>query len=172
MATLVAGAAAFTATSAAAAPLCVPSGKSVDWLKANEAAGGHAIACHVGKTEKNLLGRIKGTPEPGKTCQSGTPAASSFTDVNSAAGFIAATVTGHPNEVRNWLALPAGANLVLNGASKGSNVGIVMAPEAKKGKGTCSVVGGYDCNKAKTFAVVLARVAGANVCVVRTAYPI
>lgn len=163
---------------AAADPLCIPAGDTVAWLDKNETAGGHTVACHVGKTEANLFERIKGGVAPGKTCQ-GADEASTFPEKKRAADLVAGAVNDNVKAVKTWLALPAApapAPLVLTARSKdGSNVGFVMKAAAKKGKSSCSKIGGYDCNDAKRFTVVLRRVpapdAAGNVCIVRTAYP-
>jgi hypothetical protein len=65
-------------------------------LAAEEAAGGHTIARHVGKTEQELRRRLASNPR--------MDAASSFVDLAQATQAVDAALLAHASAIARWLA--------------------------------------------------------------------
>jgi hypothetical protein len=85
-------------------------------LEAHENAGSHLIERHVGKSEQDLIERLR---------KENISASSSFRDLPSAEHFIAATITGHQAEIDAWVDGQGGRRLVIDGhfdASTGISV--------------------------------------------------
>lgn len=74
-------------------------------LAADEAAGGHTLARHVGLTDRQLAERLRREPSIG--------AASTFVDRQSAERAVAATLERHRARIERWLAGRSGADLAL-----------------------------------------------------------
>jgi hypothetical protein len=83
------------------APGTVPGGG----LEAHEAAGGHLIERHVGKTEEWLVDRVR---------NQNISAASSFRDLPEAEHFVAATIAMHQGRIDAWVDGQGGNRLVVD----------------------------------------------------------
>ena len=75
---------------------CVPKQFPDKWLEAQESAGGHTIARHVGKADQWLVERLAKQPK--------IPATSSFTDLENARLGIRAALSQHRSRINNWAA--------------------------------------------------------------------
>jgi hypothetical protein len=75
---------------------CVPKQFPDKWLEAQESAGGHTIARHVGKADQWLVERLAKQPK--------IHAASSFTDLENARLSIRAALSQHRSRINNWAA--------------------------------------------------------------------
>ncbi len=150
-----------------AAAACEPprNNKWTEWLRAQDAAGGHAFKCHVSKTPGNLAGRISGRGgHRGDTCQQ-VDTASSFTNASAFARATADTLR------TNWRIVAGGRReLVLHGGAA-ETIGIIVS-ETNPGRGwsRCANARGYFCKPAKNWTVVL-RNDGQGKCHLHTAYP-
>lgn len=92
------------------APVEVPGGG----LEAHEAAGGHLIERHVGKSEEWLVDRVR---------RDNISAASSFRDIDEAEHFVAATLSEHQGRIDAWVDGQGGNRLVVD-ASFDASTGI------------------------------------------------
>jgi hypothetical protein len=92
------------------APSEVPGGG----LEAHEAAGGHLIERHVGKSEEWLVDRVR---------RDNISAASSFRDIGEAGYFVAATLSEHQDRIDAWTGGKGGNRLVVD-ASFDASTGI------------------------------------------------
>lgn len=73
---------------------CVPAQFPDKWLEAQERAGGHTLARHVGKDDAWLTERLANDPR--------IPAASSFNSLADARLAIRAALTEHRARINNW----------------------------------------------------------------------
>lgn len=74
-------------------------------LEAHEQAGSHLIERHVGKSEQDLIDRLK---------KENISASSSFRDLPSAEHFVAATIAEHQDQVDAWVDGQGGNRLVID----------------------------------------------------------
>ncbi|WP_027834246.1 RNase A-like domain-containing protein [Maritalea myrionectae] len=86
---------------------CLPNPFPLGWLTAQELAGGHTIARHVGKTDAQLVNRLINSPN--------IQNASTYTDQQTAELAITAGLTGVRVAVNNW------ANNALHGQRRVDN---------------------------------------------------
>lgn len=85
-----------------AAAACVPAHFPADWLQQQEAAGGHTIARHVGKSDAWLIRRLIDDPRIAQ--------ASGYADLLTAQASIEAALIWHRNAADRWAArAPANA---------------------------------------------------------------
>ena len=129
------------------APAASPKTYRSAFLHDNEASGGHVLAKHVGKTDQELIARLKAEPHLRKV--------STFTDEATAEGVIKVAIAENQEMVRKWLKAGKDVDLDL----------LVDSPEAigrLVSRGTSSSVDG------KSAVVVLRR--AANGYYVITAY--
>lgn len=88
------------------AGVCVPETFPADWLHRQEQAGGHTIARHVGKTDQELLARLRREPD--------IAAASTFPSEAAAQRAIQAALVVHREALNAWAAeAPPGARRVI-----------------------------------------------------------
>ena len=87
-------------------------------LAADEAAGGHTLARHVGLSDADLARRLAREPN--------LAAASTFTDRAAAERAVGAALDAGRARLRDWAARPPGANLALAWSGDGSPVGRVL----------------------------------------------
>jgi len=121
-------------------------------LAADEAAGGHTLARHVGRTDRQLAARLRREPSIG--------AASTFVDRQTAERAVAVTLERHRARIERWLAGRSGADLALElRGGAGEALGRVLL------RGTREPV-------AATGARVVLRRRGEGGFFVLTAYPI
>lgn len=83
------------AASKAALAQCVPTNFTSDWLQQQEGLGGHTIARHVGKTDRQLVERLIDAPR--------ISAASTYPDLATATTNIQAALTANANTLNNWV---------------------------------------------------------------------
>ena len=94
-------------------------------LEAHEQAGSHLIERHVGKSEQDLIDRLK---------KENISASSSFRDLPSAEHFVAATIAEHQDQVDAWVDGQGGNRLVID-ARFDASTGIQRATRRYPGRG-------------------------------------
>jgi len=161
---LIATAAILACALALSSPLhaqCVPAAFPAGWLAAQEAAGGHTIARHVGQTNQQLVNRI---------FAGGVLAAGSYPNVAAAQPTITAALTANAVAINNWRANGAvGGGPVNVGATQAfdyadpANIGTIAytvgnPPNAVGWGPTCA------------FRIVM-RATGGNTCLLLTSFP-
>ncbi len=77
---------------------CIPANFPPNWLQAQEQAGGHTIARHVGWTNQQLVNRLTNSPQISN--------ASTYTNLQSATTTIPAALSSHRNNLNNWASNP------------------------------------------------------------------
>ena len=94
----------------AASAQCVPADFPADYLEREEAAGGHTLARHVGKSDDWLMARLKSDAH--------LHVASSYRDRQTAEAAIEALLDRHRERLNRWAAhAPEGAEFTLRGAA-------------------------------------------------------
>jgi len=128
-----------------------------DWMDAWETAGGHAKACHVGKSDNGLIGRI--TDRGGN--HGGCPpaaASSSFTIIGTAAAAIGAAIKDNKAGIKVWVDGGCVGNHVIDGVADATIGTVVSAFEGRdtsKNRDPCGTNKSYVCETTKKFKVVL-----------------
>jgi hypothetical protein len=159
-------------TFAAAAQTCVPlaNGDWSKWLTAQEDAGGHAKACHLGVSVSGLIGRLEnrgGSKAP--ACAPYGEAASSWSDPASLLGAIKPAITA---DAPGYAAGPAGTHVIQGVSDK--PIGIVVThfegADPEKNRSACDGNSSYVCMKTRTWTAVVRRTQ-AGACYLVTAYP-
>ena len=84
------------------------------WLKAQEKAGGHLIARHVGKSQPYLANRLANSPR--------MPAASTFLNITEAEMAVGRLMKANSSQISSWLSSGANRTLKLEGSFTGGNV--------------------------------------------------
>lgn len=107
------------------APAEVPGGG----LEAHEAAGGHLIERHVGKSEQWLVDRVR---------RDNISAASSFRDIDEAEHFVAETLSEHQGRIDAWVDGQGGNRLVVD-ATFDASTGISVKRGESKAEDVFSV---------------------------------
>ncbi|MEM5300177.1 RNase A-like domain-containing protein [Burkholderia sp. JPY481] len=155
----------------AAAQTCLPpaNGNWAQWLGQQESAGGHAVRCHVGKSESGLIGRIinRGGGK-GDTCAPYPEAASSFTDAKTMLRAISDAIkTSAPGAVTG----PNGRT-TLTGRSE-QKVGLVVktftGKDPSKNRSPCNANKGFVCQGTRNWVAVIEK--NDADCFLLTAYP-
>lgn len=155
-------------TSASAMTCDAPSGgkKWTDWLDAQETAGGHAKACHLGVSEQGLIRRIEGagTNVTG-VCMPPATTASVWSDkqalLNAAQEALAAS--------KSAIATSPPGNHIYDGVSS-TNIGTVVEKGSTSvKKNQCSSNSGYQCKSVSKWKVIFQKTA--TDCFMLTAFP-
>ncbi|MGQ4649110.1 RNase A-like domain-containing protein [Lyngbya aestuarii] len=73
---------------------CIPASFSNDWLQQQEQAGGHTIERHVGKSDQELVERLKKEPKIG--------AASTYPNLTTASTHLEAALTANAPKLNQW----------------------------------------------------------------------
>lgn len=90
------------AAGGSAAAQCVPAAFPPDWLQEQEEAGGHTLARHVGWTDRQLVERLRNSPN--------IAAASTYPDRETAAAAIQAALVQNAAALNRWVrGAPVGA---------------------------------------------------------------
>jgi hypothetical protein len=159
-------------TFAAVAQTCVPPANKdwTGWLTAQEDAGGHAKACHLGVSVSGLIGRLEnrgGSKAP--ACAPYGEAASSWSDP---ASLLAAIKPAIIADAAGYAAGAAGTHVIQGVSDK--TVGIVVTrfegSNPAKNRAACDGNNSYVCMKTKTWTAVV-RKTEAGACYLVTAYP-
>lgn len=103
-------------------------------MAAHEAAGGHLLARHLGKTEADLTARLASQPRLG--------AASTFASRSEAEAAMSSVLSTNASQVNAWTSAGAQGRLVVDGVFNG---GIVLqrgAAAASPGTGARAVLEG------------------------------
>ena len=95
-------------------------------LAADEAAGGHTLARHAGRTDGDLAARLAAEPN--------LAAASTFTDRAAAEHAVAAALAGEVRRIDAWRARERAGNLTLAWPGDGSVVGRVLERGAREAR--------------------------------------
>jgi hypothetical protein len=144
--------------------------KVSQWLDASEAASGHALSCHTGKTSNQLIGRIENRGgSQGDDCRPYPDQSSSFTTKELLRDLIFDNRVAALASMRAATPGGGGGNVVGDYAGDGTTIGTVVRLAEKKEKPLCSD-SRYVCKPAVKATLVFADVGGA--CVLRTAYPV
>lgn len=159
-------------TLGAIAQTCVPpvNGDWTRWLTAQENAGGHTKACHLGVSVSGLIGRLE--DRGGGMAPACTPfgaAASAWSDQASLLSAIKPAIT---SDAAGYAAGEAGTHVIQGVADK--PVGIVASrferSNRTKNRAACDGNNSYVCMKTKTWTAVV-RKTEAGACYLVTAYP-
>jgi hypothetical protein len=150
---LCAAAALLSLAASAAGAACIPDNFPADYLQQQEAAGGHTIARHIGKTDEQLVQRL----EQDRRIRE----ASTYPAVASAQADIIAFLAGGRVAINSWA---AGAR---NGATHVWEVGAghVVGRVASRPLGLGDIA-------ASSHLRVVLRKTGANACLLLTSFPI
>lgn len=136
----------------AASAQCVPAAFPVDYLEQEEAAGGHTLTRHVGKSDDWLMARLADDPH--------LRLASSYTDRKTAEAAIEALLIRHRDRLNRWMVrAPAGAEFTLRGAA-----------DQPIGRTAWRPVGPDHLAESRTLVIVVKK-DGAAGCLVLTSYP-
>lgn len=131
---------------------CVPGEFPRDYLEREEAAGGHTLARHVGKSDDWLMARLKSDAH--------LHFASTYLDRETAEAAIEALLSRHRERLNRWAArVPEGAEFTLRGAA-----------DRPIGRSAWRPVGTDHLADSRTLVVVVKK-AGAASCLVLTSYP-
>jgi Bacterial CdiA-CT RNAse A domain len=131
---------------------CVPTEFPPDYLEREEAAGGHTLARHVGKSDTWLMARLAEDAH--------LQFASSYADGAAAAAAIETLLNRHRARINRWAErAPDGAEFTLRGAA-----------DRPIGHTAWRPVGPDHFAESRTVVVVLKKL-GAARCVVLTSYP-
>lgn len=95
-------------------------------LAADEAAGGHTLARHIGRSDAELEARLAAEPN--------LAAASTFTDRAAAERAVAGALAGQASRVEAWRARARGGNLALAWPGDGGVVGRVLERGARQSR--------------------------------------
>lgn len=122
-------------------------------LVAEEAAGGHTIARHVGRTEAQLRARL--------AAQRGIPAASTFATLGEAERVVAAALRAEQAAIRTWA----------SGATAGQRLAVVYDAQRVIGQGVVRGTG-LLTNMTRVRVVIEKTIAQNRVYFVLTSFPI
>jgi hypothetical protein len=131
---------------------CIPGEFPRDYLESEEAAGGHTLARHVGKSDDWLMARL--------TSDTHLHVASTYIDRETAEAAIETLLSRHRDRLNRWAArAPEGAEFTLRGAA-----------DRPIGRTAWRPVGPDHLADSRTLVVVVKK-AGAASCLVLTSYP-
>ena len=160
--------AASLATVSAVAQTCRPpaNGRWAQWLDAQEDAGGHALACHVGVSVNGLIGRLTNRGgHNGPACAPNGNAASAWSDRSALLNALRPVID---QEGARYAGGAAG-DYVINGVA-GTTVGtVVSASDGGKNRSPCQENKGYVCQKTTAWVAIVRKTA--DDCYLLTAYP-
>jgi hypothetical protein len=136
-----------------AAAQCIPAGAfPPNWLHQQDAAGGHTVALHVGKTDAELVQRLQKTPH--------ITEASTYTDYATAENAITAGLGPLAAAINNWAKAAApGDTLPLNFGAGG-----IVGRVATRPPGLANI------HNSMNFRTVI-RATGGGGCFLLTSYP-
>ncbi|HEV2548568.1 MAG TPA: RNase A-like domain-containing protein [Stellaceae bacterium] len=136
----------------AASAQCIPADFPADYLERAEAAGGHTLARHVGKSDDWLMARLASDAH--------LHVASSYIDRETAEAAIETLLSRHRDRLNRWVErTPEGAEFTVRGAA-----------DRTIGRTAWRPVGADHLADSRTLVVVVKK-AGAASCLVLTSYP-
>lgn len=160
--------AASLATVSAVAQTCRPpaNGRWTQWLQAQEDAGGHALACHVGVSVNGLIGRLTNRGgHNGPACMPNGNAASAWSSEaalqNALRTHIVQAGASYPGDDPN--------DYIIHGTAATTVGTVVTVSHDKKNNSPCPGNNGYVCKKTANW-VAIVRKTPAD-CYLLTAYP-
>ena len=131
---------------------CVPPEFPRDYLAREEAAGGHTLARHVGKSDDWLMARLAGDAH--------LHVASSYVDGETAEAAIEALLRRHRDRLNRWAErVPEGAEFTVRGAA-----------DRAIGRTAWRPVGPDHLADSRTLVVIVRKLGSAS-CLVVTSYP-
>jgi hypothetical protein len=135
---------------------CIPANFPSNWLQAQEQAGGHTIARHVGWTNQQLINRLNNSPDIAN--------ASTYSDLRSATTNIPSALSSYRNNLNNWASnsnVPVGATRAVD-FNAGQVVGrVAFRPPAQT-----------NIRNSTQLRAVMKKSSATGECILLTSYPI
>jgi hypothetical protein len=161
-------AASLITASVSVAQTCLPpaNGRWPQWLAAQEDAGGHTLACHVGVSENGLIGRLTNRGgHNGPACAPNGNAASAWSGLAAVLDALRPVIQQEGARYANG----AAGDYVIDGNQRSTVGTVVSRSDAGKNRSPCQDNKGYVCQKTSTWVAIVRKTA--NDCYLLTAYP-
>ncbi|WP_072621213.1 RNase A-like domain-containing protein [Spirulina major] len=139
------------AASKAVLAQCVPATFPQNWLQQQEAQGGHTIARHVGRTNQQLIDRLR---------NSSISAASTYPNLATASTHVQAALTANATTLNNWV----------TGAAIGEKRAVSYAAGATVGRVAGRPAALSNIASSRNLLAVMTKTANGT-CLLLTSYP-